>query len=94
MWTFIKKLIPARIIIRSWYWVEIENDMEEELKDIFFMLDIEDYETAKAFIADFHKKYDVMKKPYWLHEMHSQICRAEGMLAVLSHPLIEEEHGK
>ena len=90
MWTFIKKFIPARIIIRSWYWVEIENEMEEELKDIFFMLDIEDYKAAKTFIADFHKKYDVMKKPYWLNEMHSQICRAEAMLVVLSEPLTEE----
>lgn len=90
MWTFIKKLLPGRIIIRSWYWVEIENEMEEELRDIFFMLDIEDYETAKVFISDFHKKYDPMSKPYWLYEMHSQICRAEAMLVILSEPLTEE----
>jgi hypothetical protein len=55
------------------------------------MLDIEDYETAKVFISDFHKKYDPMKKPYWLYEMHSQISRAEAMLAMLSEPLIEED---
>ena len=71
--------------------MEIENEMEEELKDIFFMLDdIEDYETAKVFISDFHKKYDPMKKPYWLYEMYSQICRAEAMLVILSEPLTEE----
>jgi hypothetical protein len=94
MWTFIKKLIPARIIVRSWYWVSIQEEMEEELEDIFLMMDIEDYECAKTFIADFHKKYNGMGMPFWVSETHAQICRAEAMLIVLSDPLIEEDANK
>ena len=92
MWTFIKKLIPARIIIRSWYWVSVQREMEEFLEDIFLMMDNEQYECAKTFISDFHKKYDGMGMPLWVGETHAQISRAEAMLAVLSHPLIEENN--
>jgi hypothetical protein len=92
MWTFIKKLIPARIIIRSWYWVSVQKEMEEFLEDIFLMIDNDAYIDAEVFINDFHKKYDGMRMPLWVGETHAQISRAEAMLAVLSHPLMEENN--
>lgn len=94
MWTFIKKLIPARIIIRSWYWVSVQREMEQFIEDIFLMMDNEQYECAKTFIADFHKKYDSMATPSWLIDTYSSIYRAEAMLIVLSDPLTEENANK
>lgn len=95
MWTFIKKLIPARIIIRSWYWIDVQKKMEKELKDIFLTIDMGGYEWAKTFIAEFRKKYDAVGMPLWLSlETHAQISRAEAMLACLSEPLIEEDANK
>ena len=92
MRAFIKKLLPGKIIIKSWYWIDVQKEMEKDLKDIFLTIDMEGYEWAKTFIAEFRKKYDAVGMPLWLSlETHAQISRAEAMLACLSEPLTEED---
>lgn len=89
----IKKIIPGKIVIKTWYWLEVQKQMVKDLESIFFTLEIEDYTSTEVLMEKFRKDYDPLLQgmPYWLAtEVHAQISRAEAMFACLSTPFTEE----
>lgn len=80
---FFKLLIPAYIEIRSLYWIEKSIVMNNELSEIFHKIDQSDFSVARLLIEEFEKKYEGMKCPNWVGEIHSQIHRANSMLVFL-----------
>lgn len=79
----IKKLIPFRVHIKSLYWVQVERQMNEELKTIFAHLDEDECLTAKMLIVEFDEKWGDMIVPNWLIPIKSQIEQARVMFGFL-----------
>lgn len=82
---WIKKLMPAKIEIRSLYWVSIQKEMDADLVVIFGKIDEDKYEDAKTLIEGFRQKWDGKKYPEWIEGTYAQICRAQSMVDFLNH---------
>lgn len=85
--TFFKRLLPAYIEVRSLYWVERGQEMDEDLKLIFHLIDTDQYTDAASKLEQFNEKWDGIQLPRWLCEKRSEACRGEAMLNFLIEPL-------
>ena len=82
--TLIQKLIPAYIEVRSLYWMNYAEKMDENLSDIFYNIDIENYTRARILIDEFNKTYNQGSVPEWVAIQMSEINKAESMLNFLN----------
>jgi hypothetical protein len=80
---WIKKLMPAKIEIRSLYWVSIQKEMDADLVVIFGKIDEDKYGYAKILIEGFRYKWDGKKYPKWILDTYSKISRAQSMVDFL-----------
>lgn len=81
---WIKKLIPAKIEVRSLYWVNIQKEIDTDLVVIFNEIDQDNYTDAKILIEKFRHKWDGIKYPEWIWDTYSQISKAQSMIDFLS----------
>ena len=78
---FILKLIPAKIIISSLYWLQINDEMDKELIIIFSLIDNDKYDEAEKLEKEFHEKWDGKYIfPEWVAETYSKIYKAGSMI--------------
>ena len=85
MLKFLKKLIPVEIKIKSLYWKEKEVKIENELKNIFNLLDNDGYKGAEKSISQFNLKWENSEiYPLWLYEKIAQISKAQAMFDFLN----------
>lgn len=90
---FLKKLIPIEIKIKSLYWKEKEDQIENDLKNIFNLLDNDDYDDVEKLISQFRLKWENNAETYplWLYEKIAQISKAQAMFDFLNPNSLEEE---
>jgi hypothetical protein len=81
---WIKKLIPAKIEIRSLYWVNIQKEMESDLESIFNKIDEDNYKDAKSLIEGFRHKWDGKKYPEWVWDTYAEWSKAQSMVDFLN----------
>ena len=80
MLKFLKKLVPVEIKIKSLYWREKEVEMENDLKNIFNLLDNDNYDNVENLIDQFREKWESTEiYPLWLYQIFAQINKAESM---------------
>jgi hypothetical protein len=80
---WIKKLIPAYFEIRSLYWVEHGQKMEDTLEAIFNSIDNDDYVEANKLIMKFESTFSQSGVPFWIAEKYAEIYKAKTMLVFL-----------
>lgn len=80
---WIKKLIPAYLEIRSLYWVEYGQRMDQELEEIFKNIDEDNFVQAQDLILSFESTYIQNGVPNWIAVKFAQIHRAQSMLHFL-----------
>ncbi len=76
----IKKVIPAKIEIRSLYWVEHGKKMDSALSVIFEAIDNDRYSEANRLIDEFELEFSQSNVPNWIGEMYASIYRAKSMV--------------
>lgn len=81
---FLKKIIPAQIIVRSLYWVEYEKNMENDLVSIFHEIDEGNLQKAQELINNFDTKYYGEILPEWVALKRCEIVRAQSMVNFLN----------
>jgi hypothetical protein len=79
----IKKLIPAYLEIRSLYWVEYGQRMDQELEEIFKNIDEDNFVQAQDLILSFESTYSQNGVPNWIGVKFAQIHKAQSMLHFL-----------
>ena len=85
--TLIQKCIPAYIEVRSLYWVNYEKQIDDELSEIFKLIDEDKYTEAKALLEIFDKTHSQGMVPYWVALKLSESVRAGSMISFLECPL-------
>lgn len=87
---FIKKTIPGQIRIRSLFWIQYTEKMEDQLGQIFDAIDLNKYSEAKILIDNFEKIHNQSEVPFWVAEKMAKIYKAKSMLVFFTVPLKEE----
>jgi len=75
-----KKLIPAYIKIKSLHTIEQEKILDEELGELFGLIDNDKYDKAKNVLSKLHEKYG---------DTVPELSKASAMLTFLTAPLID-----
>jgi hypothetical protein len=88
---WIKKLIPAYLEIRSLYWVEYGQRMDQELEEIFKNIDEDNFVPAQDLILSFESTYIQNGVPNWIAVKFAQIHRAQSMLHFLCDETISSD---
>lgn len=82
----ISKFIPFDIRIKSLYWVRKEKEIDEELTQLFKVIDADKYNEGRIMLEQLREKWEVFSHnaPQWFQlEYLSQFSKAESMLNFL-----------
>lgn len=81
------KFIPSSIKIKSLYWTRKGKEIDEDLKELFDLIDNDSYKSAKSLLEHLRLKWGEYESnyPFWFHKEYLvQFVKAETMLYFLT----------
>ena len=83
--TYLTKLIPFSIKIKSLYWVNKEKEINFDLSILFNLIDTDKYDEAEIKLETLKTKWYSIESPHWFQlEWLSKFAKAEAMLNFLT----------